>query len=164
MNLLSKKIALKKQKTVKGLFNIKAMELILDGQNNGTAVGINDLLELNVTLRLQAKFGEDYKQFLADDLDVDGLSADNLDMYNKVSTYIDEVFKTASDQTNAFPTNTKNHRSFNGWASKNNILLHLTHNADKSVITLTAVTVAGVQDAEEVAVAGAGAGGKGSKK
>ena len=127
------------------------MELILSAQDNGESVGINDLLTLNIEMRLQAKFGDDYKPFLVDDLSVDTLSNEHLDMYNKVSDYIDEVFKTASDQTNAYPTNTKNHRSFNGWAAKNNILLHLTHNADKSVISLTPVIIAGVADVAEIA-------------
>ena len=82
-------------------------------------------------------------------MDVDKLSDEHLDTYNKVSEYIDEVFKTASDQTNAFPTNTKNHRSFNGWAAKNEIMLHLTHNADKTEILLTATNVAGAVNVEE---------------
>ena len=143
MNILDRKIAAKKTKTVKGLFNIKSMEMILAAQDSGDTVGINDLLKLNVELRLQAKFGDDYKPFLAPDLDVDSMAEDTLGQFNAISSYIDEVFKTASEQTNAFPTNTKNHRSFNGWAAKNDIMLHLTHNADKTEINLTVTNVAG---------------------
>ena len=151
MGLLSNKIAAKKQKTVKGLFNIKAMELILAANQNGTPVGMAELLTLNIELRLQNKFGDAYKPMLAEDLDIDGLSAENLVIYNNVSEYIDEVFKTASDQTNAFPTNTKNHRSFNGWAAKNEIMLHLTANADKTEIVLNVTNVAGLPNTEEEA-------------
>ena len=133
MGLLSKKIKASKKRTVKGAFNIKAMDLILA---SAEGVDRDTLLELNITMRLNAKFDFDFEGYLSDEIEVDELSVEHLDEYNQVSAYIDEVYKTSSDQVGAYITNTSNHRSFNGWAKKNNLPYYMTWNVGKTVIEI----------------------------
>ena len=145
MGLLSRKIKASKKTAVKGMFNIGAMKAILEADNQ--TVSREELLELNIVQRLEKKFDFDTAGILAiEEDDVDGLSGEHLEQYNEVSEYIDEVYKTAQDQVNAFITETSNHRSFNGWAKKNDIKYHMTWNTGKTEITLTACEVAGTKD------------------
>ena len=149
MGLLSKKIATSKKATIKGEFNIKAMALILE---NDKPTHRDELLELNIKLRLAKKFDFDFEALLSDDVVVDELSEEHLAQYNELSAYIDEVYKTSQDQANAFITNTSNHRSFNGWAAIHDIMYVMTWNVGKTEIVLTPSTKAGKSDVIETIV------------
>ena len=119
MGFLDTVVAEQSKKAVKGAFNIAAMEFILaEG-----VVNRNQLLKLNLTMRLDGEFG-----------------AENVDVDNDMAQqkFIGDVMKTAKGQVDAYITNTTNHRSFNGWAKKNGIAYTMVWNTGKTEIKLEA--------------------------
>jgi len=131
MSFLTKRIKAKSKKVIKGAFNIAAMEMILAAQKDEQIVGRVELLELNLKMRLANEF----------DFEIDFESEEQSD---EVLDFIDSVYKTAEQQTDAYITNTTNHRSFNGWAAKNDIMYFMRWNAGKTELTLHVAEEAGV--------------------
>ena len=127
MGFLDNAINEQYKKAVKGQFNIAAMELLIEAGEDGCTR--RELVNLNIMQRLENEFG-----------------AENIDVDNDVAqqTYIGEVMKTSKMQAEAYITQTNNHRRFNGWAAKNDIMYVMKWTANKSKIWLEASEVAGV--------------------
>ena len=134
MGFLDNAIGEQYKKAVKGQFNIAAMELLIERGEDG--VSRRELVNLNIMQRLENEFG-----------------AENVDVDNdkEQQTYVGEVMKTAKMQAEAYITQTSNHRSFNGWAAKNDIMYVMKWTSNKSKIWLEASEVAGV-DTSKVTV------------
>lgn len=114
----------------KGQFNREAMEFILERGK----VSRSELLILNLEIRLMNEFPDV-------EIDMDNPTEEMLE-------FVKGKMNTAKVQTDAFITNTTNHRSFNGWAAKNKIMLFMEWNAGKTEIKLVETDIAGKQPSE----------------
>jgi len=132
MGFLDSAIDAQYKKAVKGQFNIAAMDLLIERGEEG--VTRRELLNLNLMQRLEAEFG-------AENVDVDN--------NQEQQAFVGEVMKTAKMQTEAFITQTNNHRSFNGWAAKNDINYFMQWTPNKTKIWLVKTDRPGQEPSEE---------------